>query len=432
MENIREKKINVTQAQEIKILRRIVEITNSELDLKRILGEVVSIVNDMTKADSVFIYLFDDKKRHLILAASKIPHRKELGRVNLKIGEGITGWVAKENKPVAIKKNAYRDSRFKNFDVLPEDKYEAFLSVPILHPVRKYPVACHRVIPNELSDGIHKGGDTAGVINVQHKKPHEYAVHTISLISIIAKQIGGVIENAQLYEESKKKALQFDSLVKISQSITSQDYLDEILNLIVVVTAKMLNSKICSIMLLDQKGEELVIRATQSLSEEYRKKPNLKVNASISGEVVKIKKPVVIYDVRKEKKYNFRDLAVKENLTSMLSVPMVVKDKAIGIVNVYTKEHHSFTQEEIDVLQLVANQAAVAVENTKLMQETLKTKEALETRKAVERAKGILMKESKIDEDRAYKIIHRKSMDTCKPMREIAEAIILSWDMRKQ
>jgi len=408
MANIKGKKLNITQVQEIKILRRIVEITNSELDLKWILGEIVNVVNDMTKADSVFIYLFDEEKRHLVLMASKTPHQKELGKVNLKIGEGITGWVAKENKPVAIKKSAYRDPRFKNFDVLPEDKYEAFLSVPIVHK-----------------------GDPAGVINVQHKKPHEYAVNTVSLISIIAKQIGGVIENARLYDERKKKALQFDSLIKVSQSITSQGYLDEILNLIVVVTAQMLSSKICSIMLLDQKGDKLVIKATQSLSEEYKKKPNLKVNASISGEVIKTKKPVVTYDVRNEKKYHFRDLAVKENLTSMLSVPMVVRDKAIGIINIYTKEHHSFTQEEIDILQMVANQAAMAVENTKLMEEVLKIKEALETRKMVERAKGILMKESKMNEDEAYRIIHRKSMDTCKPMREIAEAIILAWDMKK-
>jgi GAF domain-containing protein len=258
-----------------------------------------------------------------------------------------------------------------------------------------------------------------------------YAVDTINLISIIGKQIGGVIENARLYQESKKKALQLDSLTKVSRFIVSQGYLEEILGLIVVVTARMLNSKICSIMLLDQKAGELVIKATQSLSEEYKKKHNIKVNASISGEAIITKKPIVIYDVRDEKKYHFRDLAVKENLTSMLSIPMVVRDNAIGVINVYTKERHSFTQEEVDILQMVANQAAVAVENTKLMEDAMKAKEALETRKVVERAKGVLMKESKISEDEAYRIIHRKSMDTCKPMREIAEAIILAWDMKK-
>jgi signal transduction protein with GAF and PtsI domain len=404
---VKSKKLTITPAQEIGILRKIVEITNSSLDLNWILEETVKEVTVVTKADSVFIYLFDDKKDHLTLMASKTAHKKELGKVTLKVGEGITGWVAQENKMVAINKNAYEDKRFRGFDVLPEDRYEAFLSVPILNK-----------------------GETIGVVNVQHRKPHEYGDNTISLMALIAKQIGGVIENARLYEETKKKAYQFDSLVRVSESITSVDYLDEILNLIVVVTAEMLNSKICSIMLLDKKGSELAMTATQSLSEEYKKKPNLKVDASLMGEVVKSKKPLAIYDVQKDSRYRYRDLAIKENLTSMLTVPMIVKDKAIGVVTVYTKTPHHFTGEEIKVLQLVANQAAVAVENTKLVEESVKAKEALETRKVIERAKGILMKLRGLDEEAAYRLIHKKSMDSCKSMKEIAESIILMEELR--
>ncbi len=405
---ISKKKLNVSQPQELAILRRIVEITNSELDLSMTLNEVVEVVNDMTKADSVFVYLFDEKKENLVLMASKTPHKKELGKINLRVGEGIAGWVARENKPVAIEKNAYEDPRFKCFDVLPEDKYEALLSIPIDY--KQKPI---------------------GVVNIQHKRSHEYAPATVNLISIIAKQVGGVIEHARLYEETRKKALQFDSLVKVSRSITSEGYLDEILNLIVVVTAEMLNSKICSIMILNEGNNELVIRATQSLSEEYRKKPNVKVASSISGEVVRSRKPLAIYDVREEARYGFRDLAKKEGLTSMLSVPMVVKDKAIGIINIYTKTPHHFTKEETDVLQMVANQAAVAIENTKLMEETLKAKEALETRKLIERAKGVVMRLSRLSEEEAHKLIHKKSMDSCRSMKDIAESIILMDELQK-
>jgi len=402
-------KLNISHDEELKVLRKIVDITNSGIDLKSVLKEVVKIVNGFTKADSVFIYLLDEERRNLVMMASKTPHSKELGKVNLKVGEGITGWVAKESKPVAIEENAYKDSRFKSFDILPEDRYEAFLAVPIINK-----------------------GKPVGVVNVQHKSPHVYAAATINLISLIAKQVGGVIENARLYEEMKRKALQFDNLVKVSRSVTSEHYLDEILNLIVVVTAEMLNSKICSIMLLDEDGKELVIKATQSLSYEYKKKPNLKVDSSISGDVIKTKKPIAIYDVRKENRYRFRNLAVKENLTSMLSVPMVVKDRAIGIVNVYTKQPHRFSQEEIDVLQIVANQAAVAVENTKLMEEALKARQALETRKIVERAKGVLMRMAGLSEEAAYKLIHKKSMDSRKSMKEIAESILLMDELQRE
>ncbi len=406
--NSNDGKLNIGQAQELKILRTVVDIASSELDLNLTLQLVVKIVTEMTGADSVFVYLFDEKKENLVLMASKTSHKKELGALVLKVGEGITGWVARENETVAIKAHAYKDPRFKNFDVLPEDRYEAFLSVAIVYK-----------------------GRAIGVINVQHKREQDYSQTSVNLLEMIAKQVGGVIDHARLFEQTKTKAAQFDALVKVSQSITSEHYLDEILNLIVVVTAEMLNSKICSIMLLDEKGAELAIKATQSLSDAYKKKPNIKVENSLSGSVIKSKKPATVYDVRNEERYAYRDLAIKEGLTSMVTVPMILKDKAIGVINVYTKQPHEFNDEEINVLQMVANQAAVAVENTKLMEEALKAKDALETRKLVERAKGVLMKMNNLSEDAAYKVIHKKSMDSCRSMKDIAESIMLMADLQK-
>ena len=409
MPTISQNRLHISQQEELKILRRIVDITCADMDLTKTLKEVVQIVNEGTRADSVFIYLFDENKKALTMMASKVPHKKMLGKIHLKVGEGIAGWVARENKPVAIKKNAYQDPRFKEFDVLPEDRYEAILSVPIIYKAK-----------------------AIGVINIQHKRPHAYSAGTVNLIKTVAKQVGGVIEHAVLYEQTRVKAVQFDSLVKVSQSLTSEQYLDEILNLIVVVTAEMLNSKICSIMLLDdKKGEELVIRATQSLSREYKQKPNLKVKTSLLGNVMKNKKPEAVKDVRTEARYAYRDLAVKENLSSMVAVPMILKDRAIGVINVYTKEPHAFSQEEVDVLQMVANQAAVAVENTKLMEEALKAREALETRKLIERAKGILMRLNNLSEEAAYRMIHKKSMDSCRSMKDIAESILLLDDLQR-
>lgn len=399
-------KVRLTASQELKILRRIVDITSSELELQYVLRDVVTIMNEVTGADSVFIYLVDDKKKNLILQASKTPHKKELGNIMLKIGEGITGWVAQEGKPVSIKEKAYQDARFRAFDVLPEDHYEAFLAVPIVYK--------NKVI---------------GVINLQYKLPHKNAPRVDSLIASIAQQVGGVIETARLYNETKNKAVQFESLVKISETITSEKYLDEILDLVVVITAEMLNSKICSIMLLDEKKETLMMKATQCLSKAYTTKPHLKVATSLSGEVVRSKVSRAVFDVTKEKQYMFRDMARQENLNSMLLVPMVVKDEAIGVLNVYTKEPHEFTKEEIDALQIVANQAAVAIENTRLMEEALKVRDALETRKLTERAKGILMESQNVNEATAYKIMRKKSMDLCRSMKEIAEAIILTSDM---
>jgi len=401
-------KRNIDQEQELAVLRKIVDLSASELDLKGLLKKIIGMVSELTKADSAVIYLFDEQRQTLSLMATKIPHKKVIGNVVLKVGEGITGWVAQKNKIVAIPARAYEDPRFKCFDILPEDKYEAFLSVPMIFR-----------------------GRVNGVINVQHRQAHTYPKEAISLLELVAKQVGGMVEQARLYEESRIKARQFDQLVKVSHSITSEKYLDEILNLIVVVTAEMFNSKICSVMILDdKKGEELILKATQSLSEEYKKKPNLKVNNSLTGDVVRTRRPVAVSDVRREQRYFYRELAIREGLVSMLAVPMIVKDKAIGVINVYTTEPHEFTEEEIDVLQMVANQAAVAVENTKLMEESLKAKEALETRKLIERAKGILMRMNNLSEESAHRLIHKKAMDTCRSMKEIAESIILMDEFR--
>jgi signal transduction protein with GAF and PtsI domain len=401
------KTVKISQGQEIEALHKIVDLASEDMDLTQTLMEIIKVVNGFTKADSIFIYLYDKRNKDLRLMASKASHDRELGNIKIKNGEGITGWVAEQNKVVAISENAYADKRFKEFDVLPEDKYEALLSVPIIYKEK-----------------------VSGVINVQHKKPHVYAEETITLIKMVAKQVGGVIERSVLYEEAKMKANQFDSLVKVSQSITSEAYLDEILNLIVLVTAEMLNSKICSIMLIDgKKGDELAIRATQSLSDEYKRKPNLKIGQSLLGDVVRTRQAVTVEDVRIDQRYVNRELAVKENLTSMVAVPMIVKKKVVGVINVYTKEPHHFTAEEVNVLQMVANQAAVAVENTNLVSEAMKAKEALETRKLVERAKGILMKMHNLNEDTAYRMIHKKSMDACRSMKEIAESIILIEEM---
>jgi signal transduction protein with GAF and PtsI domain len=109
-------KSSFSTAAELKVLRKVIDITTSELDLDGVLSEIVKTVTNIADADSVFIYLFDADKKHLVLRASKTAHKKEVGHVSLKVGEGLTGWAAKNNKPVVIKENAYEDPRFKAFE----------------------------------------------------------------------------------------------------------------------------------------------------------------------------------------------------------------------------------------------------------------------------------------------------------------------------
>ena len=223
---------------------------------------------------------------------------------------------------------------------------------------------------------------------------------------------------------------QIEAISKVANLITSGLYLEELLRLIVHVTAETMNSKVSSLMLLDPDKKELVVRATQSISEAYNKKPNIKLGEGIAGIVANENKPLTVLDVREDLRYLNRDIAKKESLISLASVPLAVKGKVIGVLNCYTSKKHKFTKHEMDVLTALANQAAIAIENAELDMRARSAEEALTTRKLVERAKEILSQEANILPSESYRLIQKQSMDTRKSMREIAEAIILAKDIK--
>ena len=218
---------------------------------------------------------------------------------------------------------------------------------------------------------------------------------------------------------------QIKALSKISKAITSDLYLEDILRLIVTVTAELLDSNICSIMLIDDKTHELKIRASQSISEEYNKKPHLKIGEGVAGKAARDNKAIAVKDVAREKEYKHKDIAKKEGLSSLLCVPLAVKGKVIGVINCYTSQPHEFAEAEINILATIANQAAVAIENAELMVKGRVIQEELESRKVIERAKGILMHNERLSEEQAYLRLRKFSMDRRKTMREVAEAIIV-------
>ncbi|MCJ7652152.1 MAG: GAF and ANTAR domain-containing protein [Actinobacteria bacterium] len=233
-------------------------------------------------------------------------------------------------------------------------------------------------------------------------------------------------------ESLKRKSAELEAISEISEAITSDTYLDDILSLIVVVTAKVMGSNICSLMLINEQTGELEIRATQAVSKTYLQKPPVRLGEGISGIAGKENRPVSCMDVKEDPRYVNKDVAVKEKLCSLLSMPMSIKGRVVGVINCYTSVRHEFSEDEKTVLATVANQAAIAIENTNLMMKAKLMEEELETRKVLERAKDILIDERGISGFEAFSAIRRKSMDTRKPIREIAEAIILANDVGKK
>jgi signal transduction protein with GAF and PtsI domain len=222
------------------------------------------------------------------------------------------------------------------------------------------------------------------------------------------------------------------ALTQISNAITSDQFLEDILKLIVMVTAKVTGVEICSLWLLEEgeKGRIARLKATQAIDPEYVKDRVLSLNEGVVGYVASTNKPLVIEDVSKEPRFKEKEMARKLGLVSMLGVPLHVKeDKVIGVLDCFTVRPYTFSETEVSLVTTVANQAAIAIENTQLMVRTKIIEEELEKRKMIDRAKEILMSKKGLSAERAFRWIQRKSMDTRKSMKEVAEAIIISQDI---
>jgi signal transduction protein with GAF and PtsI domain len=165
-----------------------------------VLTRVIDFAAALVKCDSCLIYVLEDDE--LVLRASKSPHPDVVDRLKLRVGQGITGWVAEHREPVAIPEKAAQDPRFQFFHELPEDSYEAFLSVPLM---------CR--------------GRVVGVINVQHKQHHVYRRREIRMISTIGFLVGAEIEMARLEDANSTLAeqLQTRKIVERAKGILQRD-----------------------------------------------------------------------------------------------------------------------------------------------------------------------------------------------------------------
>ncbi|MBV9850202.1 MAG: GAF domain-containing protein, partial [Armatimonadetes bacterium] len=271
-------------------LRRVGEAMGSLFDLQEMLNAVAGVAVQMTGTDSSQVYLFNGARDTLVLRAAAGEDGEELvGKVQLKVGEGLAGWVAQHKEAAAVGRDAYHDARFKFIPELHEDKYESMLSVPLVYR-----------------------SDVIGVINVRTTKAHEYTQTQVRLLQSIASQIAGAIENSRQYRKLEKRASQLSTLSEVSKTLTGDLYLEEILQLIVAATAKTMAFKICALMLLDEDKQELVIKATQSTSKDYARKPNVKMGESIAGRALAEGRTITVADVKQSPEYASPEIARKE------------------------------------------------------------------------------------------------------------------------
>ncbi len=336
------------QYDRLNLLYQVGQIIHSTLDPQEALELILREVVRLTRATSGSIVLFNPTSGLLEIQAAH-GLTAEAARRRLRVGEGVTGWVARQGKPARVD------------DVTQDSRY-----VPFRDEVR-----------SELAVPLEVRGEVHGVINVDSDVPAAFSASDQALLEALAEQASHVIQNTWLYEQARLKARLLESLVSVGQTINSALNVDEALQVITREACQLMRAKVCSLLLLDDSREWLDLRASHGASPEYVNKPRLSLGESLVGMVVRRKKPVQVEDVRNSALYQNVEVAQREGLVSLLSVPLLYRQQAIGALSIYTERPHSFSNEEIRILSALAELSAVAIEKARLYERIMTMEEEL-------------------------------------------------------
>jgi signal transduction histidine kinase len=332
----------------LQLLYQVSNVIHSTLDSQEALQLIVSEAVRLMQASSGSVVLINPTSSFLeIHAAQNLPSAAR--SLKLRVGEGITGWVARNGKPARVG-NVAQDPRY---------------------------VAARRGVKSELAVPLEVNGEVRGVINVDSDRADAFSADDQALLEQLAVQAAKVIHNTWLYEQLRLKVHLFESLASVSRTINSTLNLDEALRAITREASVLMSARMCSLMMLDENREWLDLRASYGAGEAYIKKPRLSVDESLLGVVVRRKKPLQVANVQASSRYQNVEVARREGLISLLSVPLLFAGQAIGTLSVYTGRPYNFSNEEIRILSALAELSAIAIEKARLYERIVDVEEQL-------------------------------------------------------
>lgn len=336
------------QYERLTLLYQISQTIHSTLEPEAALQLIVSEAVKAMRASSGSVSLINPNTGLLEIQAS-IGLPAPALKLKLRVGEGITGWVAKSGQPV------------RTGDVASDRRYVSLLPQ----------------IQSELAVPLEVNGEVRGVLNVDSHAAEAFNDRDQELLQELARQAAEVIRNTWLYEQLRQKARLFESLTNVSRTINSAINLDDALNAITRDACELMRAKMCSLMLLDESRAWLDLRASYGAGEAYITKSRLTVEESFVGVVVRRRKPLQLENVQAAGQYQNVDIARREGLVSLLSVPLLFSGRAIGALNVYTGSPYNFSNEEVRILSIFAELSAIAIEKARLYERVVDVEEHL-------------------------------------------------------
>lgn len=332
----------------LNLLWQVSDVIHSTLDPQKALQLIVSESVRIVKGTSGSVALVNPTTSLLeIQAAYGLPAKAQ--ELKLRVGEGITGRVVRTGKPLRVG------------DVSRDERY----------------VMLRKDVRSEVAVPLEVNGEIRGVLNVDSQRKDAFCAADQELLEALAKQAARVIYNTWLYEQLRLKARLLETLVSVGQTINSALSLDEALTVVTREACQLMGAKMCSLMMLDESREWLDLRASFGAGESYLKKPRLGAEDSLLGVVVRRKKAIQVENVQISHRYQNLEVARKEGLVSLLSVPLLFGGVAIGALNVYTNETYHFSDEEIRVLSALAELSAIAIEKARLYERIVAVEEQL-------------------------------------------------------
>ena len=336
------------QLDRLKLLYQVGNVIHSTLEPQEALELITNEAVRLMRASSGSVVLINPTTGFLeIQAAEGLP--TTAGELKLRVGEGITGWVARTGKAARVG------------DVTKDPRY----------------IMLRQEVRSELAVPLEVNGEVRGVLNVDSDRPDAFSRADQELLEALAVQAARVIHNTWLYEQLRLKARLFESLASVSRTINSTLDLDDALRVITREACVLMRAKMCSLMLLDESREWLELRANYGAGEAYISKPRLSAAESLLGVVVRRKKPLQVENVQVSSRYQNVEVARREGLVALLSVPLLFAGQAIGTLSVYTGQPYSFSNEEIRILSALAELSAIAIEKARLYERIVDVEEQL-------------------------------------------------------
>lgn len=328
------------------LLLEVADVVNTTLDLDTTLRRVAEVVHKIINYEIFAILLLNEKLQELRIRFSIGHTREVVERTRIKVGQGVTGIAAQRREAVLVD------------DVTKEPQY-----ISAVANVRSE-LAVPLIVKNRL----------IGVLDIESRHPNQFTDEHKRLLTLVASRMAIGIENARLYTRTTRQARTLLLLNEIARELSSILYLDELLNRIGELLSRLIDYQMFSILLLDSARSTLQHRFSLRFQENIQLKHDVPLGRGVVGYAAQHKQAVLVPDVRKDSRY----ISLNPETRSELAVPLIYKDKVIGVLDLEHTRKGFFSEDHLRTVTTLAAQVAIAIENARLYEEIARQEQRLE------------------------------------------------------